>query len=116
MSKLHLLLVLLFCSLPAVAQKTGPLSAQKVLWLGDSITAGGDYVTIAEYYLNRQYTSGHFDFVSIGLSSENTSCASENDHPFPRPCLTERLQRALDLVHPQLVIAMYGMNDGIYHP
>jgi lysophospholipase L1-like esterase len=30
--------------------------------------------------------------------------------------LKERLQRALDLVHPQLIVACYGMNDGIYHP
>src|SRR6185295_19084388 len=66
--------------------------------------------------LNQQYTASHFDFVSIGLSSENVSCLTEKDHPFPRPCLSERLQRALDLVHPQVVIACYGMNDGIYHP
>jgi lysophospholipase L1-like esterase len=107
---------LFFSAAPARAQKNGPLSGQKVLWLGDSITQAGDYVTIIEYYLNRQYTSSHYDFVSIGLSSETTSCLTEKDHPFPRPCLSERLDRALDLVHPQLVIACYGMNDGIYHP
>ncbi len=108
-------LLLCFCaSLPA--QKAPQLAGQKVLWLGDSITQAGDYVTFAEYYLNKQNTSSHFDFVSIGLSSENVSCLTETDHPFPRPCLSERLQRALDLVHPQIVIACYGMNDGIYHP
>jgi lysophospholipase L1-like esterase len=73
-------------------------------------------VSLAEYYLNKQYPSGHFDFVSIGLASETVSCLTEKDHPFPRPCLSERLQRALDMVHPQIVIACYGMNDGIYHP
>ncbi len=111
-----LLCILTLACAPAFAQKNGPLSAQKVLWLGDSITQAGDYVTLAEYYLNRQYTASHFDFISIGLSSETVSCLTETDHPFPRPCLTERLQRALDLVHPQVVIACYGMNDGIYHP
>jgi lysophospholipase L1-like esterase len=111
-----LLCVLTLACAPVFAQKGGPLSSVKVLWLGDSIAQAGDYVTLTEYYLNKQYTSGHFDFVSVGLSSENVSCLSENDHPFPRPCLSERLQRALDTVHPQVVIACYGMNDGIYHP
>jgi lysophospholipase L1-like esterase len=116
MSKFRCLLVLsLFC-LPVFAQDTAPLSQQKVLWLGDSITEAGDYVSIVEYYLNKKYDSSHFDFVSIGLSSETTSCLTEKDHPFPRPCLSERLGRALDAIHPQLVIAGYGMNDGIYHP
>jgi lysophospholipase L1-like esterase len=113
---LHILLILMCLCGSAYAQKTGPLSAQKILWLGDSITQAGDYVSIIEYYLNKQYTASHFDFVSIGLASETVSCLSEKDHPFPRPCLKERLQRALDLVHPQVVIACYGMNDGIYHP
>ena len=113
---LHLILLPLCLCAPAFAQKGAPLSAQKVLWLGDSITQAGDYVTIAEYYLNRQYTSSHFDFVGIGLSSETVSCLTEKDHPYPRPCLQERLQRALDMVHPQVVVACYGMNDGIYHP
>jgi lysophospholipase L1-like esterase len=115
--RIHLLIaVLTLACAPAFAQRTGPLSFEKVLWLGDSITQAGDYVTLAEYYLNKQYTSGHFDFVSVGLDSETVSCLTEKDHPFPRPCLSARLQRALDMVHPQVVIACYGMNDGIYHP
>jgi lysophospholipase L1-like esterase len=116
MRKFYLLLALACACSPLFAEKTPPLGAQKVLWLGDSITQAGDYVTIVEYYLDREYDSTRFDFDSIGLSSENTSCLTEKDHPFPRPCLSERLGRALDLIHPHLVIACYGMNDGIYHP
>ncbi len=41
---------------------------------------------------------------------------SEPPHPFPRPDVTERLSRALGKINPDLVIACYGMNDGIYHP
>jgi len=110
-----LLLFVCVCG-PSFAQKNGPLSAEKVLWLGDSITQAGDYVTLAEYYLNKHYTASHFDFVSIGLASETVSCLTEKDHPFPRPCLSQRLRRALDVIDPQVVIACYGMNDGIYHP
>jgi len=94
-----------------------PLLANKrVLWLGDSITQAGDYVTFVEYFLEKQYPADRFDVISIGLSSETASCLSEKTHPFPRPCVQERLQRALALVKPDVVVACYGMNDGIYHP
>jgi len=93
-----------------------PLANKRVLWLGDSITQAGDYVTFIEYFLEKQYPADRFDVISIGLASETASCLSEKAHPFPRPCVQERLQRALSLVKPQIVIACYGMNDGIYHP
>lgn len=87
-----------------------------MLWLGDSITDGGGYVTDVEYRLNRAFPTQVIDIVSVGLSSETVSGLSEKRHPFPRPCLHERLQRALDAVKPAVVVACYGMNDGIYHP
>ncbi|QNI34991.1 SGNH/GDSL hydrolase family protein [Alloacidobacterium dinghuense] len=100
-----------------VAHAAQPLLANKrVLWLGDSITQAGDYVTFVEYFLERLYPADRFDVISIGLASETASCLSEKTHPFPRPCVQERLQRALALVKPQIVVACYGMNDGIYHP
>ncbi len=99
------------------AHAAEPLLANKrVLWLGDSITEAGDYVTFVEYYLEKRYPADRFDVISIGLASETASCLSEKTHPFPRPCVQERLQRALALVKPQVVVACYGMNDGIYHP
>jgi lysophospholipase L1-like esterase len=106
-----LLFVVHFC---ASAQSL--LANKRVLWLGDSITQAGDYVTFVEYFLEKQYPADKFDIISIGLASETASCLSEKTHPFPRPCVQERLQRALDLVKPQVVVACYGMNDGIYHP
>ena len=93
-----------------------PLANKRVLWLGDSITQTGDYVTFVEYFLEKQYPADRFDFISIGLASETASCLSEKTHPFSRPCVQERLQRALSLIKPQIVVACYGMNDGIYHP
>lgn len=103
---------------PARTAKSGPpfFAGKRVLWLGDSITQQGDYITLAEYYLDKMFPEAKFDFISIGLPSETASCLSEKAHPFPRPCVQERLQRALALVRPDVVVACYGMNDGIYHP
>jgi lysophospholipase L1-like esterase len=108
-------LCLLLAALGA-AHSQSLLASKRVLWLGDSITQSGDYVTFVEYFLEKQYPADRFDVISIGLASETTSCLSEKTHPFPRPCVQERLQRALALVKPQIVVACYGMNDGIYHP
>ena len=87
-----------------------------MLWLNDSITQDGKYVSIVEYYLNNQFPNEKFDIISVGLASETLSGLSENDHPFPRPCLLERLARTLDKVKPTTVVACYGINDGIHHP
>jgi lysophospholipase L1-like esterase len=92
------------------------LAGQRVLWLGDSITQDGKYVTDIEYALGKRYPDQKFDVVSIGLASETTSGQTEKRHPFPRPDVHERLKRALDKVKPSVVVACYGMNDGIYHP
>jgi lysophospholipase L1-like esterase len=92
------------------------LTGRRVLVLGDSITQDGRYVTFIEYYLRRLSPAEKSDLISIGLSSETVSGLSEKTHPFPRPCILERVDRALKAVKPQVVFACYGMNDGIYHP
>ncbi len=117
---LAILTLAIFSASTAFAQQqapaTTPLANKRVLWLGDSITQGGDYVTFVQFYLDRHYPAARFDIISIGLSSETVSCLSEKTHPFPRPCVHSRLQRALHLVKPDIVVACYGMNDGIFHP
>ena len=92
------------------------LTSRKVLVLGDSITQDGRYVSFLEYFLKRLAPTKPVDVISIGLSSETLSGLTEKTHPFPRPCALERLDRALKMVKPKIVIACYGMNDGIYHP
>lgn len=92
------------------------LANRRVLWLGDSVTQNGTYVAYVEYYLNQRFPEARFDIISIGLASETVSGLSEKVHPFPRPCVSERLGRALAKVRPELVVACYGMNDGIFHP
>ncbi|MBW8035784.1 MAG: SGNH/GDSL hydrolase family protein [Planctomycetes bacterium] len=118
-----LCLCLLFSGIPNFARGESSakfaaisLENKKVMILGDSITKAGTYVSYIEYYLQKQNPDKKYDIISIGLSSETVSGLSENDHPFPRPCVHERLERALDKIKPDIVAACYGMNDGIYHP
>jgi lysophospholipase L1-like esterase len=94
----------------------GPVSPQRTLILGDSITQDGRWVSFLEYLLDRAGVAGEWDVISIGLGSETVSGLSEPSHPQPRPCVLDRLDAALAAVRPARVLACYGMNDGIYHP
>ena len=92
---------------------------RRVVFLGDSITYGGYYVSDVIAYQRSREPSRQIEFINVGLSSENTSGLSEPGHAggkFPRPDLHERLARVLDKTKPDLVIACYGMNDGIFMP
>lgn len=118
---LSLLLILSFC-LAAVSPTRAdeelafPLQAEKILFLGDSITAAGGYIVDVEFQLRTQGLEQVPTILNLGLGSETCSGLSEEDHPFPRPDVHERLERALDQYKPDVVVACYGMNDGIYHP
>lgn len=114
------LFVLLIFSLPAPsqAQHLDP-GTKRILFLGNSITWRGDYVTDVEAYILARYPDRGFEFINVGLPSETVSGLSEPGHAggrFPRPDLHERLQRVLEKTKPDLVFACYGMNDGIYLP
>lgn len=95
------------------------LAGKRVVFLGDSITQAGGYVTFVDYYLEKLYPQKDFDIYGLGLASETLSGLSEEGHAggaFPRPCLFERLGRLLERVKPEIVFACYGINDGIYQP
>lgn len=98
------------------AEQTFPLAAKRILFLGDSITHSGGYVAFIEAQLRLNGTDPRPEIINIGLSSETCSGLSEPSHPFPRPDVHERLDRALAAVQPDVVVACYGMNDGIYYP
>ncbi len=103
----------------AASPAEGPLLARRVLFLGDSITYGGPWTAFVEAYLRLRHPTATFDFLNLGLPSETVSGLSEPGHAggaFPRPDLHERLERALTRVQPAVVVACYGMNDGIYAP
>lgn len=88
---------------------------KRILFLGDSITHSGGYVAWVETQMRLQLEQLP-EVINIGLSSETCSGLSEPDHPFPRPDVHTRLDVALAKVKPDLVVACYGMNDGIYYP
>ena len=103
----------------APVQGISLFAGKRVMVLGDSITQAGHYVSYLEYLLQKQDPQLDIDLISVGLSSETTSGLSEAGHAggkFPRPCVHERLDRALAAVKPAVVLACYGMNDGIYLP
>jgi lysophospholipase L1-like esterase len=110
--------------LPAVvaaAEPTTPLDAlreaRRIVFLGDSITYAGGWVANLAAWMEREGMTA--DVINMGLSSETVSGLSEEGHAggqFPRPHLAERLDRVLRVARPDLVIACYGMNCGIYQP
>ncbi len=93
-------------------------TAKRIVFLGDSITHAGAYLEYLETILLVE-TGYRPEIIPLGLSSETVSGLSEPGHAdgkFPRPDLHERLDRVLEKTKPDLVVACYGMNDGIYFP
>ncbi len=99
-------------TLPALFERGDEV---EILFLGDSITQDGRYVEVIETHLVLTYPETRFRVINRGLSSETIAGTSEPDHDPPRPCLFDRLERDLGGLDPDLVVACYGMNDGIYH-
>ena len=119
-----LLLAVAFASLSQsgvaeeVAERWNPQS-QTVLFVGDSITYNGGYIEIVDAALrlaNAAAPATAPNVINIGLGSETVCGMTEPGHPFPRPNVQGRLQRALNAIQPDHVVACYGMNDGIYQP
>lgn len=98
---------------------TLPAGTRRLLILGDSITHAGGWVAAVATYLATRHPDQQVEIINAALPSETVSGLSEDGHAggaFPRPCLHERLARALEQTRPDMVIACYGMNDGIYLP
>ncbi len=111
--------------LPALNAVSAPSGAElledarRILFLGDSITYDGRYVAMFDAWLAATHPQRRCEVLNLGLPSETVSGLSEEGHAggrFPRPDLVERLERVLDATRPDLVIACYGMNCGIYKP
>jgi len=100
--------------------KTRQVAAKRIVFLGDSITHAGRYVAVLETALRIEYPDQTIpEFLNLGLPSETVSGLSEPGHAggaFPRPDLHERLGRVLEQTKPDIVVACYGMNCGMYYP
>jgi lysophospholipase L1-like esterase len=115
-------LLAIACIMPATATETarpGDLvrSATRIAVLGDSITQDGRWVADLAAWMEEQGLPA--DVINVGLSSETVSGLTEVGHAggkFPRPDLFDRLDRVLTVTQPDVVLAMYGMNCGIYQP
>jgi lysophospholipase L1-like esterase len=124
MTRPQIFLVLALCAflssgLCRAATDGLPSNARRIVFLGDSITYGGEYVDYVEAQLLARFPDRDYEIVDLGLPSETVSGLSEPGHAggaFPRPNLHERLDRALEKLKPDLIVACYGMNDGIYYP
>lgn len=113
------ILMSLTCPLAWAGSLLDSIVGKRTVFLGDSITQAGTYVSFTSYYLQRLHPEKNFDVYPLGLSSETLSGLSEKGHAggrFPRPCLFERLGRLMEKVEPEVVFACYGINCGIYKP
>ncbi|MFM8413491.1 MAG: family 16 glycoside hydrolase [Planctomycetota bacterium] len=112
-------MITIWFALPAPAAEPAAAirNARRVLVLGDSITYAGGWVADVASWM--EYQGLDAEVIDCGLPSETVSGLSEEGHAggkFPRPDLHERLDRVLRLVRPDVVLACYGMNCGIYQP
>lgn len=101
----------------ATAKATATLrGVHRIVFLGDSITRAGDYVTDCECWLLAH--GFRVEVLNLGLDSETASdltpeenAAHLQKYGFGRPFASERLDRALAATKPDLLFACYGMND-----
>ncbi len=114
-------MLLLVSHVSALSQTdyTIPADVHRVVFLGNSITYSGQYISYVETYYRLKHPDRDLEWINMGLPSETVSGLSEDNHAngaFPRPDLHERLDRVFAQIKPDLVFVNYGMNDGIYLP
>jgi len=87
-----------------------------VAFFGDSITQAGGYIVWVDAWIRANRPEANIRLINLGLASETVTGLTEPDHPFPRPNVHERIDRAIEKVPFDTAFVCYGMNDGIYHP
>lgn len=88
---------------------------KNIVFIGDSITDIGDFPAIVEAFVLSNNIK-EYDFINLGVSSENVSGVTEKGHPFKRPNALSRIDRITEVIEGEWATVMYGENDGIYRP
>lgn len=112
----NILLAVLVSLGPTLAADDVVPDGSRVLFLGDSNTFDGRFIALLEVHAKAHFPERKIAWINLGLPSETVTGLSEPDHPYPRPDIHTRVAEALKKTKPTLVVACYGMNDGIYYP
>ena len=87
---------------------------QTVVFVGDSNTFADQYIQYLDAFLFTRFPEKRFHLINRGLPSETVAGTSEPTHIPPRPDLHTRFSRTVPPLHPDVLVACYGMNDGVY--
>ncbi|MCE9551941.1 MAG: SGNH/GDSL hydrolase family protein [Planctomycetes bacterium] len=87
---------------------------ETVVFLGDSITHAGGYIEYIDACLATRFPKARLRLINRGMPSETVAGTSESVHNPPRPDLATRFERTIAPLDPDVIVACYGMNDGIY--
>ena len=87
---------------------------ETVVFLGDSITYAGGYIEYIDACLATRFPTARLRLINRGMPSETVAGTSEAIHNPPRPDLATRFERTIAPLDPDVIVACYGMNDGIY--
>lgn len=89
---------------------------ERIVFLGDSITQSGLYISYLDAYLRTRFPDQRFILLNHGLNGESISGNREAGSTTSRPNALHRFTRDVTLWQPQVVVAAFGMNDGCYRP
>ena len=87
---------------------------QTIVFIGDSNTFADQYIQDIDAFLFTRFPGKSFRLINRGLPSETIAGTSETTHQPPRPDVHTRFSRTVPPLHPDVLVACYGMNDGIY--
>jgi len=92
------------------------LDEPNIIFLGDSITQSGLFISYVEAYLLTQFPEKRFHLRNHGLNGDTVSGNRENGAAARRTQVLHRFTRDAVRWAPDQIVASFGMNDGCYAP